>query len=202
MTNASLTVTNSSSIFYVGQSATSGYCDVLLKDSALRVLEMRLGDSGKTNSLVLNNSQVFAATTFTMGNANASIGNRMTVCGTNALLQAHTITIRNDSALMFEIPEKGWVHAPVQGTNSVSSITLANFTGSLSVEAMAFSLEGGGRVPLVYSANGSGLAVLKGAASFDVDGTYLDIEESGKLLVAYIPPSRIPPPKGTRIIVR
>jgi len=57
----------------------------------------------------------------------------------------------------------------------------------LNVEAKAFSLNGGGRVPLIYSSDKSGLVELKDAASFDTVEGRFEIEENDTLLVAYIP---------------
>jgi len=183
MTNATLTFTNVMSTygFGVAYDATSCSNAVSLKDSALDVRVVDFGWGGKDNSLVLDNSRFTAVGTFRVGVNGTSTGNSVTLRGTNALIKANAITLNNDVALTMEIPRAGWTDAPIR---TVAGNLTVSGAVKLYVEAKQCGLQGGGKIPLVYSANGTGLATLKAAAKFVTgDG---DFEIDGNTLYARV----------------
>ena|GEM_PF-5497454 len=186
LTNATLTLTNATvnaGELRVGWKLNSAYNAVLLDNSTLHVRRLVVGQDGsKTNTLAVDNAQITVDTDLILGNNVNSVGNSVTIQGANALVQANAISLNNDAALTIEIPVGKFEQPPIQGNRLTVSPAV-----TLSIEAKEIGRKSGGRVPLAFSADGSGLDDLLAAATFATTEGRLAIEDGGTLLVAYIP---------------
>jgi len=182
MTNASLIATNNGGVFRVGVEQRGHNNYVLLSNSTLNVTHVRFGVHSSTNYFILADNAKVTTGSFRMSEGEASSNNVLMVCGTNVLVKANEFQLYRDTAIKLEVPTQGFAQAPIHGNNFAMGPDI-----TLTVEAKAFSLKGGGRVPLIYSANKSGLVYFKDTASFATIEGRFEVEENDTLLVAYIP---------------
>ena len=109
------------------------------------------------------------------------MGNTVTFRGTNTLLYSTTrMDFKNDTYILFEIPERGFTQAPIQCDHR--EFTVSNGV-TVELDAQKFGRRGGGRVVLAeaLSANGNGIDDLYAKTSFLTGGgsIFVEKEEDG-----------------------